>query len=280
LVIERGGTTTEVAREKPDAPWKIIKPEPKDRTADSFAVEDILRDLNSLRAESLVTEKATEAKLGEYGLRPPETKVTITLTKDGKPQTFEYDFGKEASGQNGVYAKQGNGDTVYVIANTKLTVLSKELQDPKVFTFDPSKVRELQLTGWYDKVNGSTVVLLTRKDTGAWTIEKPMRKLDLDTEKVRKLLDELSHLRAERFVAHKATLTEAQGLEVDRVNGALKVEVTVEGEKGKEKFDLTVGNLDGDKGYFATSSKVPGDIIDVRKDIFEGPKTGAAYFFK
>ncbi len=281
--IQRGGTTTEVSREKPDAPWKIVKPDNQaGRTANSTAVEDILRDLNTLRAEKLVTEKADEKQLGDYGLRPPQSKVLVTLTRDGKPQTFEYDFGKEATGQNGVYAKQGQADTVYVIATAKLAVLDKDFQDPKVFSFDPGKVRELKLTGWFDKVNGNTEVLLKRTDMGQWTVEKPMRKLEVDTEKVRKLLDELGRLRAEHFVSHskdKATTTEAQGLDLEK--GALKVEVAVEVDKDKrENYDLMVGNLDGDKGYFATSSKLPGDVFDVRKDVFEGPKSKASYFFK
>jgi hypothetical protein len=282
VVVERGGTTTEVSREKPDAPWKIVKPEAqKDRTADSFAVENILRDLNGLRAEKLVTEKATEAKLGEYGLRPPETKVVITSTKEGKPQTFEYDFGKEAAGQNGVYAKQSQGDTVYVVAKAKLEMLGKELQDPKVFSFDPAKVRVLTLNGWYEKVRGSTEVVLKRTDTGSWTVDKTTQKLEIDSEKVRKFLDELSRLRAEHFVSHskeKPATTEAQGLEVNKEKGALKVDVEVADEK--EHFILTVGNLDGDKGYFAISNKLPGDVFDVRKDIFEEPKKAAGYFFK
>jgi hypothetical protein len=279
VVIERGATTTEVARAKADAPWQIIKPEAqKDRTADALAVEEILRDLNGLRAEKLVTEKANEKQLGEYDLRPPKTKVTITLTRDGKPQTFEYDFGKEAAGQNGVYAKQGNSDTVYVVAASKLAVLDRELQDPKVFSFDPSKVRELKLTGWHEKGRGTGELLLKRKDAAAWTVEQPKGN-EVDPEKVRKLLDELSHLRVERFVAHKATPTEEQGMTTEK--GALQVEVVVEVEKDKtEKFALTVGNLDGDRGYFATSKKLPGDIFDVRKDIFEGPKSKVGYFLK
>jgi hypothetical protein len=274
VVIERGGKTTEVTREKTD--WKIVKPEAqKDRAADPIAVEDILRDLNNLRAEKIVTEKADEKQLGDFGLRPPQTKVTITVTKDGKPQTFDYDFGKETTDKIGVYARQSKGDTVYVVAGTKLAVLDKELQDTKVFSFDPGRVKELKLTGWYEKGRPIGELQLKRKDTGAWTVEKPPMN-EVDADKVRKLLDELSRLRAERFVAHKATPTDEQGLTAEK--GALQVEVVVEGEK--DPFSLTVGNLDGDKGYFATSTKLPGDIFNVRKDIFEGPKSKVGYFLK
>jgi hypothetical protein len=280
--IQRGGTKTEVSREKPDAPWKIVKPDDQaGRTAESLAVENVLRELNNLRAEKLVTEKADEKQLGDFGLRPPQSKVVITLTKDGKPQTFEYDFGKETSEKNGVYAKQEKADTVYVIANSKLAMLDKDLRDPTVFSFDPSKVRELKMTGWKEKGRSPAEVDLKRKETGSWTVEKPKGE-EVDTEKVRKLLDELGRLRAEHFVSHskdKPMTTEAQGLDVEK--GALRIEVVVEVEKDKtEKYDLTVGNLDGDKGYFALSSKLPGDVFDVRKDVFEKPKSAIGYFLK
>jgi hypothetical protein len=75
-------------------------------------------------------------------------------------------------------------------------------------------------------------------------------------------------------VAHKATPKPEQGLDVDQ--GALAVEITVEGEK--EPLRLTVGKADGDKGYFAVSDRLKGDVFDLRKDIFDGPKSKPAYF--
>ena len=69
---------------------------------------------------------------------------------------------------------------------------------------------------------------------------------------------------------------DAQGLKLPQ--GALEVEVTVEGEK--EPLRLTVGNLDGSRGYFATTSRMKDEVFDVRKDLFEGPKGQPAYFKK
>jgi hypothetical protein len=39
-----------------------------------------------------------------------------------------------------------------------------------------------------------------------------------------------------------------------------------------------VGKADGDKGYFATSDRLKGDVFNVPKMIFDGPKSKPAYF--
>ncbi len=57
---------------------------------------------------------------------------------------------------------------------------------------------------------------------------------------------------------------------------ALQIDITLEGEM--EPLQLTVGKLDGDKGYFAITNKLKGDILLLRKDIFESIKSAPAYF--
>jgi hypothetical protein len=121
---------------------------------------------------------------------------------------------------------------------------------------------------------GSPLTLeFERKGAAEWNVKAPP-KFNLDRGKLERFLAELSHLRAVNFVAHKATPKPEQGLDVDQ--GALVVEITLEGEK--EPLRLTVGKADGDKGYFAVSDRLKGDVFDVRKDIFDGPKSKPAYF--
>jgi hypothetical protein len=276
LVIQRGGTTSEVARDKPESPWKIVKPDDqKDRLANAEAVRDVLDELNRLRAVKLVAEKADAAQLAEYGLKPPLSSAAVTQTKDGKPETFEVDFGKEAPGQGGVYARLAQGETIYVLPGTTVAALAKEMRDPTVFHFDVAKVREVKLTGWHDPFRGTAELVIKRKEGGPWAVEKPAG-VTLSEEKLRKFLDELSNLRATGFVSHKGPPTAEQGL--DLAKGALRVEVTVEGEK--ESFVVTVGSPDGNKGFFATSNRLKDTVFDVRKDTFEGPKSNPGFFSK
>ncbi len=276
LTLTRDGTTYEISS-KGDA-WKIDKPaDYAGRSADRQTIEDMLRDLNGLRAVKIVEDKIpADAKLTEWGLKDPRVKAVVTLTKDGKPKTFEYDFGKDTA--DGVYLRASQQDMISVVSKTVVSTLQRELQDPTVFHFDVAKVKEIKLTGWTDVVGkNNPYVLDVKRDKGGsdWVVGTSS-KSKIDVEKLQRLLMGLSNLKASKFVAHKSKPTAEQGLEVDQ--GALKIEITVEGEK--EPLLLTVGKADGNVGFFALSNKLPGDIFEVRKDLFEGPKSKPAYFDK
>jgi hypothetical protein len=180
---------------------------------------------------------------------------------------------------NSVYGKQGQRDMIFMVDKTALAPLeTTELQDKTVFTFDVSKVKTLKLTGWMSvqKQIGQTkpfVLDLERKDASEWTVKMP-EGFSIDAGKVRRLLDYLSKLRAERFVAHNAQPSADQ--ELDLAKDALQIDITVEGEM--EPLQLTVGKLDGDKGYFAITNKLKGDILLLRKDILESVKSKPAHF--
>ncbi len=284
LALTRDGTTYEISREnKPDAPWKIDKPSDfAGRTADRAAVENMLRDLNNLRAVKIVEDKIpADAKLAEWGLKEPRIKAVVTVTKDGKPKTFTYDFGKEADDKSGVYLRTGQQDTIVVVANNVVTTLQRELQDPTVLQFDTAKVKEVKLTGWITlakQLGKNTPLTHTFKRHANGTDWEAESKdaLKPDAKRLNDFLKELSNLKAVKFVAHKATPKAEQ--ELDPAKGALLIELTVAGDKEPKKLTLTVGKADGDAAYFAISNQLPGDIFDVRKDIFEKPRSAPAYF--
>jgi hypothetical protein len=274
LVLERGGTTYEISREKEGAPWKFDKPaDMKGRKADPQAVEEILRTLNQLRAQKLVAEKADPAALDkEYNLRTPPLKAVVTVTKDGKPATYGYAFGKDEDA-NHVYAKQGQRDVVFTVDKQALAPLQKkDLQDPTVLQFETNKVKAVKLTGWQNVVGSPLTLEVGRKDAAHWDVKKPAG-FKLDEGKFGRFLAGLSNLRADPFV-HKGKPAAAEDLEVAK--GALVVEITVEG--AAKPLVLTVGKPDGDKGYFATSSQAPDTVFLVPKGLFEDPKSRPAYF--
>jgi hypothetical protein len=284
LVLERDGKTFEMTREaKAGSPWKFEKPtDMAGRTADTQALDQILGELNRLHAVRVVADKPDPSKLDtDYGLKTPRYRAVVTVTKDGKPKTTEYDFGKEGEekGDKGVFVKVSGSELVYLVDKNVIDTLQKELQDPTIFHFDASKVTEVKMTGWMDLQKqlglGDPYVLQLKKSGSEWTAVTPP-KFSVDTTKVRQFLEELSHLRAERFVAHQSKPSPDQDLDVAR--GALKIVLTIEGEK--EPAELTVGKQDGDKGYFAVSNRLPGDVLLVRKGLFEGPRSKPAYFQK
>ncbi len=147
-----------------------------------------------------------------------------------------------------------------------------------MFTFDVSKVKTLKLTGWISVQkklgqNKPFVLELERKNASEWTVKTP-EGFNVDASKVRKFLDDLSKLRTEKFVAHNAQPSADQ--ELDLAKDALQIDITLENEM--EPLQLTVGKLDGDKGYFAITNKLKGDILLLRKDIFESVKSAPAHF--
>jgi hypothetical protein len=282
LTLTRDGTTYEISREdKPDAPWKIDKPSDfAGRTADRAAIEDMLKDLNSLRATKIVADKVPDAaKLADWGLKEPPLKAVVTRMEDKKPKTYEFDFGKESDDKSGVYLRAGQQDMIVVVGNNVANTLKRELQDPTVFHFDVSKVQEVKLTGWIalQKQLGSNTPLTRTfkraKDGSSWEVE-PKDTIKLDASRLDTFLKGLSDLKAVKFVAHKAKPSANHELEVDK--GALHIELTVAGEKEPRK--LTVGKEDGNNGYFAISYQLPGDIFDVPKNLFEKVKEKPAYF--
>jgi hypothetical protein len=284
LTLTRDGATYEISHEdKPDAPWKIEKPSDfAGRTADRTAIQSILNDLNNLRAVKIESDKVPEpAQLAQWGLDKPQLKAVVTLTQDKKSKTFDFDFGKETSDKTGVYLRTSLQDMIVVAGNNVVTDLKRELQDPTVFHFDVSKVQEVKLTGWIalqkplGKNTPLTYTFKRSKGGSGWEVE-PKDAIKLQASRLDEFLKSLSDLKAVRFVAHKAKPSADQELDVDK--GALQIELTVTDEKEPRKLTLTVGKLDEAFGYFAVSNQLPGDIFDIRRDLFDKVKEKPAYF--
>jgi hypothetical protein len=124
-------------------------------------------------------------------------------------------------------------------------------------------------------VLGSPLTLEVEHKGSEWAVKSSPVKLDLDPGKMQRLVDELSRLRAVRFVDGE----KPQGHGLDVKDNALKIEIVLEGEA--KPRTLTVGNPVGEKGgYYAISNQLPNTLIEVRRDLFKGPKEAPAYFAK
>ncbi len=275
LQVQRAGAINELTRAKDADPWTIVKPEGQaNRLGDPQKVFGVVGMMNGLIASELIADKADKNDLEKtYGLEPPQTRVDITVTKDGKPTTYSVLFGKDGpkdGPKETVFAKQSWRDTIFTIDKGILVDLPTDFQDTTVAKFDPANVATLKLTGWQDLVGTPVAIDLERKDATTWTVKTPAN-YNVDPAKVKALLDTLSKLKAEKFVA-KLPKPDA-GLEMDK--GALKIELTF--AKDDKPLELVVGKLEGDT-YLATSSLVPGEVFAVKKSVFEGPKSKPAYF--
>jgi hypothetical protein len=283
LVLQRGGQTYNIEKEKKDdkspVAWKIK--EPKDltgRAANAANVDRIVGELRGLHTDKLMSEKATPATLEEYGLKSPSFTATVKIKdKDGKKtEDWAYLFGKETPDKTGRYAKESKSELIFVVKPIVIETLGSELQDPTVFHFEPSKVKTLKLTGWKQAVSYTFTLELEQKSPKVWSVKTPA-DFDLDNAQVENFANDLATLRATRFVVRKGNAKQEHKLAAnDRL---LQVELTVEGEKAP--LTLTLGALDTkEKGYFAQSSTLPGDVFLVAQDPFEKVLSGPKYFSK
>ena len=283
LLIQRGDKTVEVARENDTAPWKIVQPkEQAGRQADKTAIEDVLGKMNRLEAMRLVVEKADDAELSNYGLKPPQAKVEITtMSKDSKPTTYTYDFGKEPrAGSGEVYARQSQRSVIFTVPKPVEDLLPTELLDPVVFTFNVDKVQKVTLAGWQDVVGELKTLEFEKKDN-KWEITKGLPKDKFDADKFTRLLDALHECRALRFDAFNPKPEALAKYKFAPEKGGLEMTLTVEGDD-KSPIKLTIGGLD-DKGggYYAMSNRsAEKDVFVLPKIIFEGPKSKPTYFTK
>ncbi len=275
LSISRAGKVFEVAREKKEDPWKFVSPkEQAGKVADAGLVQNALSSLNNLKANKLVAEKAPEGELTrEFGLIPPAIKAVITTGKDKDAKSFEYLFGKESPDKAGLYAKQAWNDFVFVTDRTAINALEAELQDLVVFPkLDANKIEYVKITGWQALLGSPFAIELERKEK-TWVAKAPP-EFKLDPTKVEFLVQALAILKAEKFVSFNSEAKPEQ--ELDLAKGAIQIEFRLQGEKDSMK--LTLGKLEGDKSYFATSGKLVGDVILVPKAAFESMRVKPAYF--
>jgi hypothetical protein len=283
LVLQRGGQTFDIEKEKKDdkapAIWKLK--EPKDvagRTANAATVDRIVAELRGLRTDKLVSEQASPAALEEFGLKTPSLTATVKVKdKDGKKtEDWIYQFGKETPDKSGRYAKENKSDLVFVVTPGVVETLGGELQDPTVFHFDPDKIKTLKLVGWKQVASFTFTLELEQKSPKTWTVKTPA-DFDLDGEQVTTFVNDLAGLKVSRFVVRKGTPKPEHKLSpTDRT---LQIELTLEGEKSP--LTLTIGALDAkEKGYFAQSSTLPGDIFLLPQDHFEKLLGGPKFFSK
>jgi hypothetical protein len=228
----------------------------------------------------VAAEKAPPTELDKtYNLKTPPYRAVVTVTRDGKSTSHEYDFGKESADKKGVYAKVADKDTIYVVGNDVLNTLKEDPVDRTVWDFELGDVSGLRLRGWRpDKAGTDRTLVLERSPEGKWVVKDPPN-VDVDVERVAEFLRGLAHLKAERLVS--LGKGPEPGQELTTAQGALEVEITVKDSKekeGKKVLQLTVGGPDGDKAYFATSRQLGKDVFTVPRSLFEQVKKSRGYF--
>ncbi|MBX7105551.1 MAG: DUF4340 domain-containing protein [Gemmataceae bacterium] len=275
--FKRGNEEFNIERQEGKQPeWIIRKPaDLADRGADPVRVESLLGELARLSAVRLWSEKPTDRELDRYGLAKPRFQATVFWKDGDKTAERKYYFGVETDDKSGTYARMEGRDLVFTVARNAVPSLeSGEIRDAVVFQLPPGRVTGIKLNGWRDVVGTATVRDLERKGASNWALRGD-DKIKLSVGQCESLLNLLSLVRAEKYVVQKTGPKAEHKLDV--AAGGLEITISLEGEK--DPVTLTIGGLDAEgRHYFATSSKLPGDVFLIAKGPFEAVKAKPGFF--
>jgi hypothetical protein len=266
ITLSKRGTPP-IELKRTDDTWSITAPAAF--PADPAEVRSLLSSLRGLRAQDFV-DTPTADDLAKYDLADPALAVALVVGADEARKSVR--FGGEAPGtpkQN--YAKREDGDTVYLVGDWTLRSLDKNvasLRDKTVLPFAPADVTALTITR-----KNETPLVLTRTDTGAWTIPGAETK-HVDTEAVTQLLDDLHDTKPHEIASDNVTDPSPYGLD------APDLHVSVAGKDG-----APLGALRASRRGPAPGAEAPNDTGAVTERFYftrDGSETvyeGRAYLF-
>jgi hypothetical protein len=194
-------------------------------------------------------------------------------------ETWVYRFGREGSvgKTEGIYALQNKIDLVFLTQGASVKELREaELRDRTVFNFDATKVKQVKMSGWFDKGKFIFKLALERKGPETWTVAEPP-KLELRDIVFNDFLRTLSDLKAMRYVQVKGKLLPEYKLGKDEP--AVNIEMKLEDGRELKTLTLAIGALDKEgTGYYAMASTLPDVVFLLPKGPFEPVVRDYGYF--
>lgn len=208
---EREATAVEIRRE-PEG-WFLTSP--VRWPADDKRLADLVRQLQALRAQSVVADKVGDP--GVFGLTPSASRIELLVGG----QTQEVRFGRLAGQPEGVHAKRRSRDAVYIVSRSLAEHLAIGLRD-KAWP-DWYRRRELFLlqdvepaTLFLQNPNGTALVLsrsqaASEQEAATWSASGT-RRWGVQPETVAAYVQQLRSLRVKSFASETQDNLERFGL--------------------------------------------------------------------
>ncbi len=232
LVLNLEGNS--VTLERQDGKWNITAPEKA--PADADEVSSLLAHLDNLKTKQFADKADLKDKA--YGLEPPYG--TITYRARGQTADTTVTIGKNKSGE--LWTAESGASSVGRIDSAGLADCKKtwlDLRSRTVFKLAPGQTIS-QIT-WSH--SGEKVTIERLSATGSdWTMASPT-KMDLDGEKVAKLVEALSNLNAKKWVA-KGEKAADYGLDHPQINLSVTITGMVVGFEDKAMM-LSIAEKNG-----------------------------------
>jgi Domain of unknown function (DUF4340) len=274
-----------------------VKPDDrKGQTADAETLGGMLKALADTQSVTpvgrFIDENPDAGRLAEYGLGPvvgrppmpgdppaPRLKVVIGLkdSLDASDKERVYEFGKETSDVNFVYARQAGRAAVFTLPKSLADKFATaDLQDRLLFRFDPAQATSVKFRGWKAAAGFFVELQFDKNKDGVWTVAKAPPGYTVDPAKVHAFLSTLSRARVKEFVKGAPNATMGFGDEKESFNA----HITIANHPG---IILDIWALtDGGTAYFAGTSLRPATepVIKLDAALFKQYKESSGAFAK
>lgn len=185
IEIIREGKTIEL--DKQGDKWKIAGE--KDFFAASDAVADLQNKLSEMAKADLDLASSNKEKKADFKTDGGGTKVKLINRND---TVAEFILGDRSSDYLGAYIAEINSGNTYKINCDIFDLFNRdEWRDLTIFAFDKEKINKIRFQ-YPDRE------FTVEKKDGKWSVATP-QKMDINQDKIEKILDVVSSLRAEEI---------------------------------------------------------------------------------
>jgi Domain of unknown function (DUF4340) len=186
--------------------WRVQSPAAQ-FTADKEIMDGLLMLFSNLRAEKFAAY-GPQANAAQYGFDKPSATIVVSVegkaaNGDKKPAssaTHTLILGKSVEQEpHARYARLDNGPGIAVLTGAETNELTRsylDYVDRNLLQFDPAAVTSIQ------RKMGADELEIAKRDDG-WHLAKPA-PFRADDPTIDKLLEQVSHLRAQRVAAYQA----------------------------------------------------------------------------
>lgn len=239
---------------KKNKKWIITEPVKTD--VDQFSLDNFLNSLVNISADRKITVK--EKDLGKFGLGKPY--ITINFRADNHWKTLKIGD-KNPTGEN-YYAALDGKNQVFMIASFEESSLDKrlfDLRDKRLFTLPRDRVDRIEVA------QNNTLIKVVKKGENKW-VSPDSPSVPIKKDKVDRLLDSLTWLRARKFVSEKDEKLGDYGLKEPSIQVVLAV------QKDKSQTLLIGKEKDKTQRYAKIASR-PGVVLISSSIVNDLPKS-------
>ena len=209
LRVDAKAETTTLARD-PDGRWHLTAP--MQAAADATVVQEVLRQLQTARMQSMVVAKPSAEELQKFGLSPPHFRVEAQSASG--TGSFTLEGGEENPYDGSIYVRRAGEDAVYSAPGGLRFALEHtpfDFQDKALLPVDFAEVRRVDVNARKHRFT----LARTREDR--WELLENHSHSPADTGTVRSALDGLKAQRAVALVKDSPEAREQLGVSAPSV---------------------------------------------------------------